>query len=145
MSSLNALKYKVSVNASYYAAGVMFLLYLLVIMLTLTVVSLSFFSLPFYFILFGVTLYTSKKSFLEQGVLLLSDSGLVERIIRGKSFNGNIGQSSFYNGFFIFLQLEVTNSTFLQKKNRQFMIIYKDAITNEQYRLLARLIKSGRN
>ena len=145
MSSLNALKYKVSVNASYYAAGVMFLLYLLVIMLTLTVVSLSFFSLPFYFILFGIALYASKKSFLEQGVLLLSDSGLVERILGGKSFNGSIGQSSFYNGFFIFLQLEVTNSTFLQKKNRQFMIIYKDAITNEQYRLLARLIKSGRN
>jgi len=113
-------------------------------MQSLTVVPLSFISFPLYFILFCIALYAAKKSFVEQGWLLLSESGLVERKVNGKLFNGNIGHSSFYNGFFIFLQLDINSSIFSKKKSRQFMVIYKDAITHEQYRLLARLINSGR-
>ncbi|MCP5076811.1 MAG: hypothetical protein GY951_01965, partial [Psychromonas sp.] len=60
-------------------------------------------------------------------------------------YSGKIGQHSFYNGFFIFLQLDIQNSVFTQQTSKQFITIYKDAISEEQYRLLARLINSGRN
>lgn len=98
-----------------------------------------------YIILFLIAVFASKKSFSEQGELLFSESGLVERRAEGKYFNGKIGRYSFYNGFFIFLQLEITGTGFTKKSTKQFITIYKDAITDEQYRLLARLINSGRS
>ncbi len=145
MSSLNALKYKIVVNSSNYAAVVVFLLYFFVILLSLLVISLTLISFSVYLILFLITVYAFKISFLGQGQLLLSESGLIERTVNDKKVNGKIGHHSFYNGFFIFLQLQVVDTLFADKNGKQFMIIYRDAITDKQYRLLARLINSGRS
>ena len=145
MSSLNALKYKITVKRSYYAGIVIFLLYLFVILLSLPVVSIYPLSLFCYLLLFVIALYAAKNAHSQQAELLLSESGLIERIIGEKIYSGKIGQYSIYNGFFILLQLDIKSSVFTQEVTKQFIIIYKDAISEGQYRLLARLINSGRS
>ncbi|MCP5077279.1 MAG: hypothetical protein GY951_04400 [Psychromonas sp.] len=145
MSSLSALKYKISVKRSYYAGVIIFLLYLSVILISYSIVAIYPLSLFLYLILILIALYAAKKSSGQQAELLLSESGLVERVVLGKVCSGKIGQHSFYNGFFIFLQLDIQHSIFTQKTTKQFITIYKDAISEEQYRLLARLINNERN
>ncbi len=145
MSSLNALKYKVTVSSSYCAGIVTFLLYSSVISLTLLVSSFTIISLFLYVLLFAIAFYAARRIFLQQDELLMSESGLVERVIADKRYHGKISNGSFYNGWFIFLKLEVKSTVMSGKTAKQYITIFKDAISEEQYRLLARLINSGRN
>lgn len=145
MLSSNALKYKITISHSYYAGIVVFLLYSVVIILTWLVIPFTPISLFFYLLLFALALFSAKKVFLQQDELLISESGLVERAVADKRYYGNISNGSFYNGFFIFLVLEVKSTVMLDKKSNQFVTIYKDALSKEQFRLLARLINSGRH
>lgn len=145
MSSLNALKYKVHIKRSYYAGAAIFLLYLFVILVSFRVVSASPVSLFLYLLLFLIAVYAANKAYQQQGELALSDSGLVECIAGDKTCSGKIGRYSLYNGLFIFLHLDIQNSAFTQQTSKHFITIYKDAISEEQYRLIARLINNGRN
>jgi len=145
MSSLNALKYKITVKRSYYAGIAIFLLYFSAILLSFPVVPVSPLSLLFYLLLLLIALYAAKKAYSQQAELLLSESGLVERVVGNKSYNGRVGRYSVYNALFILLQLDIQNSVFTEQTSKQFITIYKDAISEEQYRLIARLINSGRN
>lgn len=144
MSSLNALKYKITVTSSYYAGIAIFLLYSIVIALTLLVTSLTFTSLFFYLLLFATAFYNAWKTFQQQDELLISESGLVERVVADKRYHGKISRGSFYNGLFIFLKLNVKSTVLAGKNKKQYITIYKDAVSEEQFRLLARLINSGR-
>ena len=123
----------------------MFLLYSSVITATLLVTSFTFISLFLYILLFVIAFYSARKTFLQQYELLISESGLVERVVAGKRYHGKISTSSFYNGLFIFLKIEVKSTLISGKETKQFITIYKDAISEEQYRLLARRINSGRS
>ena len=145
MSSLNALKYKITVSRSYYAGIAVFLLYSSVIALTLLVTSLTPISLLLYLLLFAIACYSARKAFQQQDELLISESGLVERVLEDTRYHGKINGGSFYNGCFIFLKLDVKSTVMAGKEIKQFMTIYKDAISEEQYRLIARLINSGRS
>jgi hypothetical protein len=144
MSSLNALKYKITITSSYYAGIVIFLLYSIVILLTLFVTSFSLISLLLYLLLFATALYAARKTFLQQDELLFSESGLVERMLAGTRYHGKISSGSFYNRLFIFLKIDVKSTVISGKNKPQFITIYKDAVDEEQFRLLARLINSGR-
>ena len=143
MSSLSALKYKITINQSYYAGLFIFLLYSGVIALTLLVVSVTLFSLFLYLLLFVLAVYSARKAYLQNDEFLLSDSGLVERFVCGTRHIGKISGSSFYNAWFIYLKLDITSNTIPEKKTKQSIIIYTDAIREDQFRLLARLINSG--
>jgi len=145
MSSSSALKYKISVKRSYHAGAVTLLLYSIVIFSALFIVPLTISSSIFYFMLLLIALRAAQKAYLHSAQFMLSESSLVERIIGDKTYYGKIGRGSFYNGFFIFLILEVTDSTVIGKSNKQFITLYSDAVTTSDYRLLARLINSGRN
>lgn len=145
MSSLSALKYNISIRSSYYAGMVIFLLYSLVILLALFVAPLTNISLIFYCLLLLVALYAARKAYLQHDELLLSESGQLERRIGELRYHGQINAGSFYNGFFIFLKLDIKSAVFNEKKSTQFITIYKDAVSEEQYRLLARLIHNGRS
>ena len=92
-----------------------------------------------------IALIAAQKAYLHSAQFMLSESSLVERVIGDKTYYGKIGRGSFYNGFFIFLILEVTDSVVIGKSNKQFITLYSDAVTASDYRLLARLINSGRN
>jgi len=145
MSSLNALKYKITIKRSYYAGAVNLLLYSVVIFSLQFVIPVTLSSSIFYFILLIIALIAAQKSYQQSDQFMLSESSLVERIIDEKSYYGKIGRGSFYNGFFIFLILEMSDRVITIKRSKQFIIIYNDAITKSDYRLLARLINSGRN
>lgn len=142
MSSLNALKYKITVNRSYYAGAVIFLLYCIVIVATLFVVPLTINTSICYLLLFLIALYAAKKAYLQSDLFLVSETGLVERVVANKTYYGKISSGSFYNGFFMLLILEMSDSIFIKKSNKQFITLYNDAITASDYRLLARLISS---
>ena len=145
MSSLNALKYKITVRRSYYAAAVIFIFFCVVIITTLFVTPLSLLSSIFYIILLFIALYAAKKVYQQSSMFMLSESGLVERVIGDDVYYGKISSASFYNGFVIFLVLEISDSLIISSNHKQFIIIYNDAVSKSDYRLLARLIYSGRN
>lgn len=145
MSFLSALKYKITINRSYYAGAVIFLLYNIVIVISLLASPLSIIPSILHFLLFLITLYATKKAYLQSNSFMLSESGLVERMLNGKHYYGKITRGSFYNGFFVFLILEMTENPLMGKSNKQFITIYHDAVSEYHYRLLARLIISGRN
>lgn len=145
MSSLNALKYKITIHRSYYAGAIIFLLYSTVLVATLFVTPFTVISSIFYISLLLIALYASKKAYLQSTQLMLSESGMVERVIGDKPYYGKISRTSFYNGFVIFLILDINDSLFIGNSHKQFITIYSDAISESDYRLLARLINSGRN
>ena len=66
-------------------------------------------------------------------------------MLRKDGCAGKLGKHSFYNGFLIFLQLDIEDTYSIGKTNRQFMVIYKDAISKKEYHLLARLINNGQD
>jgi hypothetical protein len=145
MSSSNALKYKIIVNRSYYAGIIVFLLYNIAISLTLFVTSFTVTSLFLYLLLYLIAIVAARKAFLQHDEFLISESGLVERVFDDKRYHGEISAGSFYNSWFIFVKLDVKRTIILGKNRKQFITIYKDAISKEQFRLLARLIKNGRS
>ena len=91
-----------------------------------------------------IAIVSARKAFLAHDELLISESGLVERVVANKRFQGKISATSFYNGWFIFLKLDVKSTVMSGKNSKQFITIYKDAISEEQFRLIARLINSRR-
>jgi len=145
MSSLSALRYKITVNPSYYAGSAVFLLYGFVICLALFVTPLTIVSSVLYLLLFLITLFAAKNAVSRVATFLLCESGLVERKLGDKYYAGEISAASFYNRFFIFLILKGMKSGLFDKEEKQFIIIYRDAISVQHYRLLARIINSGRN
>ncbi|GLS92655.1 hypothetical protein GCM10007916_37270 [Psychromonas marina] len=145
MSSLSALRYKITVNPSYYAGIVVFLLYCLAILLALFVTPLTLISSILYLLLFLIAFIAAKYAVRQVAELLLSESGLVERKLGDKDYAGQISEASFYNRFFIFLILKEMKSGLFDKGEKQFVLIYRDAISVADYRLLARIINSGRN
>ena len=145
MLSSNALKYKITVTPSYYAGVLIFLLYSLVISLSFFVIPISSISIIFFLILFFLAFIAANKAYQQSFEFKLSESGEVEREVAGKVYHGKISEDSFYNGFILFLKFAVDRNILSGKKDKQLMIIYKDAVTEEQYRLLARVINSRRD
>lgn len=144
MSSLNALKYKITVNPSCIAGIIIFLLYCVVIFFALFVTALTPTSSIFYLLLLSVAYFAAKNAAKHAGEFLLSESGLVERRLGDNDYAGKISEACFYNRFFIFLIFKEMRSSLSDNGKKQFMIIYRDAISEEHYRLLARIISSGR-
>ncbi len=98
-----------------------------------------------------VAVYGGKKNYAQRYNLQLSDSGLVEFVSKnGDLISAKIGSSSFYNGFFLSLHLQnnpadLANLIDRKKVSNSFIVIYRDAVSEQEYRLLARLINSGRD
>lgn len=77
---------------------------------------------------------------------LLSDTGNIE-INKPIQISGNISSRSFYNGWVIFLCIEITEPLLVSSKEKHnkpkkwFVVLY-DSVTEKEYRLLARFINS---
>ncbi|MEI6898199.1 MAG: hypothetical protein V5786_12105 [Psychromonas sp.] len=119
--------------------------YSIVIFFAFFVTPLTLLSSIFYLLLFLIALYAAKKAYLQSLSFMVSETGLVERTIGDRFYYGKISRSSFYNSGFIFLILEMSESLVIDKNEKQYITIYHDAITTSEYRLLARLINSGRD
>ncbi|PKF60523.1 hypothetical protein CW745_14380 [Psychromonas sp. psych-6C06] len=144
MSSLNALKYKITVGRSFYAGVSIFLLYCAVIFLASLLVPLSLNSLFFYLTLSLIALYAAYQATSFSCSFRLSEAGHIEYSLNGSGYQGGVSPHSFYCHFFIFLIIDVKGRSLGDKSTKQVMVIYKDAVRTVDYRLLARLINIGR-
>lgn len=125
------------------------MLYLFVILLSLLVVELSWLTAPFFVLLLIIAIYGGKKAHGQLYNLKLSDSGLVDVVSESNAvISAKISPSSFYNSFFLYLHLQDNpmHPSLIGRNISDFVIvIYRDAVSEEQYRLLARLINNGRD
>lgn len=149
MLSSNALKYSLVINPSVYAGIAVFSLYFSLVLLLLLIFNISWLSLPFLILLLLVAIYGAQKACRKSYTLKLSDSGVIEVLFaNGDLITGKISPSSFYNSLFLSLHLINSASDFskknsLKKKYQSRIVIYRDAIGEPEYRLLARLINFG--
>ena len=145
MQSAHTLKHSISVNPSLYAAVLVFSLYGLVIILLLLIFKISWLTSPLFVLLLFIAAYGARKSYLQRYQLKISDSGRVEFLVDGIFISGVVSASSFYNALFISLSLEDNPDDFIvpNKHSKYTAVIYRDAISEPEYRLLARVINFG--
>ena len=149
MLSSSTLKYNITVNSSIYAAILVFALYCAVLLLLLLIFNISWLTFPLFVFLLAVALYGAGKAYRQRYHLKLSDSGRVEVIssANGELISGLVSASSFYNGLFLSLHLKNNPNDFpkLSNSKKLSVVIYKDAVSESEYRLLARLINFRRD
>lgn len=136
------LKYNINVKRSLYAAILVFSLYSFVILLLLLIFNISWLTFPLYILLLAVALYGAGKAHRQRYQLKLSDSGQVEVSVDGELIPGLVAASSFYNSLFLSLHLKNNPNDFSNiSNNKRFsVVIYRDAVSESEYRLLARLV-----
>ena len=150
MLSANALKHNITVHTSIYGGVVVFILYFLLILLSVFILGVSWSTSPFLIILFAIAVYGAKKAAAQSYQLKVSDSGKLEAgVINGCIVSAQISDSSFYNSFFLCLRLQNNPADISDMRHREnirkaFIVIYRDAVSEAEYRLLARLINTGR-
>lgn len=146
MQSATILKHSLHVKRSFYAGIVVFALYGGAISLLLLFIGITWLTSPLFIVLFCVALYGARKAYLQTSLLTLSDVGYVEVEVNGKLKVGFVSRTSFYNGFFISLHVEPNNDDFIKESSGKpfFIVIYRDAVSEFEYRLLARTINFGR-
>ncbi len=144
MLSATTLKYKITGKRSRYAAIAVFALYCCVILLLLLIFSISWLTLPLYLLLLAIAVYGAGQAYRQRYLLELSDSGLVEvrMFADGRVISGIVSTSSFYNQLFLSLHLKNNPNDLLRPSDskKQAIIIYRDAVSEAEYRLLARSI-----
>jgi len=150
MSYSSALKYNICVSTSLYGGVFVFTLYSSLVFLLLLVVEFTWLSIVLSLLLLVIAAYGGKKSYAQTYNIKLSDRGKIDLTFANKQpVSGEIGSSSFYNGFCLFIHLQssptdLSNLIIQKKPAKRFIVIYKDAVKEDEYRLLARLIKTGR-
>lgn len=92
--------------------------------------------------LFLVAFRAALKAYNYSEELLVSESGSIEKGEGVKHFQGKICATSFYNHFFIFLKLKKQNHYLSGNEKNEYMTIYRDAVSEADFRLLARLIRN---
>lgn len=150
MSSANTLKHKITVSCSFYGALFVFSLYLALIVLALLLFGISWLTFPIIIALLSLAGYGGGKQYLQQCQLQLSDSGLIEVVEKsGETISAEVSERSFYNSLFIALRLQHKRDDLYlivrKKLPHNYLMIYRDAVSEPEYRFLARLINSRRD
>lgn len=151
MLSCNALKYRIVVQRSFYAGLAVTGLYSSLILLILVVFNLSWITFPFLIALLVVAFYGGRKAFMQHYVIKLSEVGDIEiSFNNGDYIPAQINPSSFYNSLFLSLHLQKKISLTINNMNtikrcHSNILIFKDTLSGEEYRLLARIINSKRD
>ena len=142
MQSANTLKYKITVKPSFYAAAFAFILYSSVVIILLLIFNISWLTFPLYILLLVIAVHGVRKAYQTKFYLELSESGQVKIIVKEEVIRGVVSASSFYNGLFISLYLKNERNDFTDKSNskKSTLVIYRDAVKESDYRLLARII-----
>jgi hypothetical protein len=147
MQSASTLKYRISVKRSVYAAILVFSLYSSVILLLLLTLGISWLTFPVFVLMLIVAVYGARKAYQQSYLIKLSDTGQVEVSENGELITGLVSTSSFYNGIFISLHIALNYNDFtISNHGKKFsVVIYRDAVSESEYRLLARVINFGRD
>lgn len=149
MSYSSELKYNICVSTSLYGGVFVFTLYSSLIPLLLLVVELTWLSIILSLFLLAIAGYGGKQAYAQTCNIKLSDTGKMDVVFTNKPLiSGKVSPSSFYNGFCLFIHLQnrptdLSNLITQKKPSKRFIVIYRDAVKEDEYRLLARLIKIG--
>jgi len=145
MQSAQTLIHNIDVKHSIYAGSVVFALYALPIALLLLFVGITWLSAPLFLMLCGIALYGVRNAYLQTSLLKLSATGYIEVNLNGELKVGFISRTSFYNGCFMSLNVVSRHDDFLlgNPDKSFFVVIYRDAVDEFEYRLLARMINFG--
>jgi len=125
------------------------MLHFLLIVLFLVIFELTWLTAVFALLLLIIAAYQGQQSYAQTCTMKLNDAGQVVVIFANKQLaSGQISRSSFYNGFCLCLHLQSKSNALSsllkdQKSPAKFIVIYKDAVKEDEYRLLARLINLG--
>lgn len=146
MLSATTLTHNIYVKRSIYAGLVVFAFYSVAILLLLLFIGITWLTAALFFVLFSLALYGARKAYLQTSALKLSDAGYIEVNIKDELKVGFVSRASFYNGLFISLNIEPNKDDFLSGGDDKafFIVIYRDAVSEREYRLLARMINFGR-
>jgi hypothetical protein len=147
MRFANTLKYNITVKRSFYAAAFVFALYCSFIILLLLIFNISWLTFLLYLLLLVIAVYGARKAYQFKCHLKISESGQVNVIVKGETINGVVSTSSFYNALFISLCLKSDPSDFtnISHSKKRAIIIYRDAVSELDYRLVARIINFSRD
>ncbi|WP_435236111.1 hypothetical protein ACR30L_00535 [Psychromonas sp. PT13] len=147
MLSATTLTHSFDVKPSIYAGIVVIGLYSLAILILLLFTGITWLTFPLFILLCGIAFYGAKKAYLQTSLLKVNDAGYVEVEINGEVKSGLISRASYYNGLFISLNIEPNKDDFMQVTNGKsfFIVIYRDAVREFEYRFLARMINFGRD
>jgi len=142
MQSVNTLKHNIIVRPSFYGATCAFILYSSVVIILLLIFNISWFTFPLYTLLLVTAVYGARKAYQAKFYIEVSESEQVKIIVKEEVIRGLVSASSFYNGLFIFLSLKNDPRNFTNKSQskKQIFVIYRDAVKESDYRLLARII-----
>ncbi len=145
MSSSSALKHNISVNTSIYGGVFIFAVYSIIPFYLLIVFQPFWLSLTYSLPLFTLAYLSARKTYKLCYQLKVNELSEVElKYSRGKLIQATISKVSIYNRFCIYLVLEEKNMLIGQAKaKRKSIVIYRDAVSEANYRLLARLINTG--
>ena len=125
------------------------MLHFLLIVLFLVIFELTGLSFVLALLLLIIAAYQGRRSYAQTCTIKLNDAGQIAVIFANKQLvSGEIGPSSFYNGFCLCLHVQRSSNALPnliphQKSPAKFIVIYKDAVKEDEYRLLARLINLG--
>ncbi|WP_019616417.1 protein YgfX [Psychromonas ossibalaenae] len=151
MLSSSALKYNIVVSTSVYGGVFVFALYFSLILFILLFFEIIFLTVIFVVLLLVLAVYAAGKAYAQTFNLKVSDAGDIEVEFSDTEIrSARISNASFYNGFCIYLSLHSRPCDCLSVPDKAgvfktYIVIYRDAVTEKQYRLLARLVNIGRD
>lgn len=149
MLSSSTLKHNITVNSSIYASIFVSSLYCSIIILLLFFFGISAVTAPLFLLLLVIAGYGARKAYRQKYRLKMSDSGQIEVIssVNDGVISGVVCTSSYYNGLFLSLHLKSSENDFssLCHIKKFSVVVYRDAVSESEYRLLARLINFGRD
>jgi len=147
MLSSNALNYNIQSTASIIAK-----ILAIIVLLLSTIILFLLWGVGWFSVIFLIV-YMSASFFLVYSLkplpftCSLSETGNIE-VDQPLQVVGNISSRSFYNGWILFLCVEVADKLLIKgqqhDKPRKWFVVFYDNVTEEEYRLLARIINSTR-
>ena len=146
MSSSSALNYNIQNKPSLFAKVLVMMFFLSNGLFLLLLWGVGWFSFLFLILYLATSTYFVCSLKLLPLACLLSDAGGIE-IKQPIQIMGNISPRSFYNGWIIFLCVDITDPLLVSNKQkhnnlRKWFVVFYDSITEKEYHLFARLIKS---
>jgi len=145
MSSLSALKYKLTTRSSVIAKILAISLLLMSAIIFLLLWGIGWLSGLLLILYIATSVYFVYSSVQQPFICLLSDGGNIE-ISEPKHLVGTINRRSFYNKWVLFLCVEQVDSLLIEVKHdnpKKWFIVFHDSVAEHEYRLLARLINTA--
>lgn len=148
MSSLSVLKYNIQAKPSFIGKRLVMAFFVIFAILLILLWGVSWLSFSI-LIIYSLVVFSFVKSLQPIPFhCLVAENGSIE-INKPYFLLGEISGRSFYNGWVLFLCVEeksklLINTEQKHNKSKKWFVVFCDSVSNKEYRLMARLINTGR-